>query len=121
MSLGIAYSKSKVYACLGPIRASPLIEMDGESAGDTGSAVSRVALTLVVVIVSQMAASAQQAWKAPRTPDGYPDLQGVWLANRATPLERPASEVRQTISHPRRSQGTEGARCLTYRPPRLPG
>jgi len=53
--------------------------------------VSRVGLTLVVVIASHMAASAQQAWKAPRTPDGYPDLQGVWLANRATPLERPAS------------------------------
>ncbi len=38
-----------------------------------------------------MAASAQQAWKAPRTLDGYPDLQGVWLANRATPLERSAA------------------------------
>jgi hypothetical protein len=36
-----------------------------------------------------VAASAQPAWKAPRTPDGQPDLQGVWLANRATPLGRP--------------------------------
>src|SRR5262245_61586477 len=104
MSLGIAYSKSKVYACVGPIRASPLIEMDGESAGDTGSAVSRVALTLVVVIVSQMAASAQQAWKAPRTPDGYSDLQGVWLANRATPLERPGRWQENDFSPTKKSR-----------------
>src|SRR5262249_12943126 len=39
----------------------------------------------------------QQAWKAPRTPDGYPDLQGVWLANRATPLERPAALAGKTF------------------------
>lgn len=28
-------------------------------------------------------------WTAPRTPDGQPDLQGVWLSKTATPLERP--------------------------------
>ena len=28
-------------------------------------------------------------WKAPRTPDGHPDLQGTWLSHTATPLERP--------------------------------
>jgi hypothetical protein len=28
-------------------------------------------------------------WKAPRTPDGKPDLQGIWTNNVATPLERP--------------------------------
>ena len=27
---------------------------------------------------------------APRTPDGHPDLQGVWANNDATPLQRPA-------------------------------
>jgi hypothetical protein len=29
------------------------------------------------------------AWKAPRNQNGQPDLEGVWLSNGATPLERP--------------------------------
>ncbi|MEX2272510.1 MAG: hypothetical protein WD690_13640 [Vicinamibacterales bacterium] len=30
-------------------------------------------------------------WSAPRTPDGQPDLQGVWTNATLTPLERPAA------------------------------
>jgi hypothetical protein len=30
-----------------------------------------------------------QTWTMPRTPEGRPDLQGVWANNNATPLERP--------------------------------
>ena len=30
-----------------------------------------------------------ETWTVPRTPDGRPDLQGVWANNTATPLERP--------------------------------
>jgi hypothetical protein len=33
--------------------------------------------------------SAAKPWTAPRTPDGQPDLQGVWANNNVTPLERP--------------------------------
>src|SRR5215470_9765703 len=34
--------------------------------------------------------SVKKSWTLPRTPDGQPDLQGVWANNNATPLERPA-------------------------------
>jgi hypothetical protein len=33
--------------------------------------------------------TATKTWSPPRTPDGQPDLQGIWLNNSATPLERP--------------------------------
>ena len=36
-------------------------------------------------------------WKAPRTRDGQPDLQGVWLSRSATPLERPKALEGRTL------------------------
>jgi hypothetical protein len=35
-------------------------------------------------------AQGKPAWKMPRTPDGHPDLQGIWSNATRTPLERPA-------------------------------
>jgi hypothetical protein len=44
--------------------------------------------------VAQTSSSATKApvgkWVAPRTPDGHPDMQGVWSYATITPLERPA-------------------------------
>jgi hypothetical protein len=35
-------------------------------------------------------ATKSKAWTTPRTPDGHPDLQGVWTNVTLTPMERPA-------------------------------
>jgi hypothetical protein len=43
-------------------------------------------LQLVLVVISPLYA---QSYKAPRTPDGKPDLQGIWTNVTITPLERP--------------------------------
>jgi hypothetical protein len=32
-----------------------------------------------------------KGWTVPRTPDGHPDLQGIWTNATITPLERPAA------------------------------
>src|SRR5258708_7815852 len=44
-------------------------------------------------------ATTTQMWTPPLTPDGHPDLQGIWLNDSATPLERPkALEGRSSLT-----------------------
>src|SRR4030095_2883411 len=38
---------------------------------------------------AKSAAAVQGTWNPSRTPDGQPDLQGVWTNNTVTPLQRP--------------------------------
>jgi hypothetical protein len=76
---------------------------------------SRRSLALLVTLAAVVAGAASIAgqaastgpdkirpindWTAPLGPDGHPDLQGVWLNNSATPLERPqALEGRQSLT-----------------------
>ena len=50
---------------------------------------SFVAIGILTAILSATLL-AQGKWTPPRTPDGQPDLQGVWTFSTITPLERPA-------------------------------
>src|SRR4026207_559005 len=47
-------------------------------------------LVVVGVIVAAVSLSAQS-----RTPDGHPDLQGIWTTHTFTPLVRPARYANQ--------------------------
>ena len=42
-----------------------------------------------LLVPASVAGQSAEGWTPPRTPDGHPDLQGVWANNNATPLERP--------------------------------
>lgn len=41
------------------------------------------------VVAAQPEPPSSGSWRPPRTVDGQPDLQGVWLSKSATPLQRP--------------------------------
>jgi hypothetical protein len=50
---------------------------------------SRIAI-LALLSIGATPALGQSAWTPSRTPDGQPDLQGVWTNPTITPFERPA-------------------------------
>jgi hypothetical protein len=54
-----------------------------------GCAAAAATLAAQAHAPASKAGAAAQKWVAPRTPDGHPDLQGVWANNTVTPLQRP--------------------------------
>ncbi|HTE41361.1 MAG TPA: hypothetical protein VK629_11050 [Steroidobacteraceae bacterium] len=69
------------------------------------------AMVCVGVATAQMpSATPNKSWKAPRTNDGTPDLQGVWTSATLTTLERPreyGTRVVMTDAEVRKIEGTE--------------
>jgi len=51
---------------------------------------SILAILLALPLAAQTKTQTVRTWTAPRTPDGQPDLQGVWSNPTITPFERPA-------------------------------
>jgi hypothetical protein len=46
-------------------------------------------VAVALISLAQSPVRGQKKWTLPRTPDGHPDLQGIWDYRSATPLQRP--------------------------------
>ncbi len=53
--------------------------------------VTVIAVVALAPVAVEAQTTAADTWTSPRTPDGQPDLQGVWTNETLTPFERPAS------------------------------
>jgi hypothetical protein len=64
------------------------------------ASLSALALMIAAPLPGQTQPAAKaKTWTIPRTPDGHPDLQGIWTNATITPLERPAALAgRPTLS-----------------------
>ena len=60
---------------------------------------------LSLFAVAALCAQNKAACKMPRTPDGHPDLQGIWSNATRTPLERPAEFAGKADANGCRGEG----------------
>ena len=53
------------------------------------SRTSGIVIVVAVIVLAITPLAGQKRWTLGHTPDGQPDLQGVWTFATITPLERP--------------------------------
>jgi hypothetical protein len=54
-----------------------------------------IVLVAVLCATTSLAVAQTRAYRAPRTPDGQPDLQGFWTNTTYTPLQRPKEVTKE--------------------------
>jgi hypothetical protein len=54
-----------------------------------------IAVVAVLCATTSLAVAQTRAYRAPRTPDGQPDLQGFWTNTTYTPLQRPKDVTKE--------------------------
>ncbi len=76
---------------------------------------------LTALLLMPGTAFAQDGWTAPRTPDGQPDLQGLWTNSTTTPLERPPDVAERAVYTAEEVAGIDAANVGRNDRPPPPG
>jgi hypothetical protein len=71
---------------------------------------ARIGIAAAITALAGSALSGQRAGQPMRTPDGRPDLQGVWRVHTITPLERPAEFADKPFLTPEEARAYQARR-----------
>ena len=71
---------------------------------------ARIGIVATIAALFGSALSGQRAGQTLRTPDGQPDLQGVWRVHTITPLERPAEFADKPFLTPQEASAYQARR-----------
>src|SRR5438105_7773211 len=79
---------------MGIFASNPASEKEVHMSHRVHTSMGGLAVVIAVALLAPVPVAGQttvpaEAWILPRTPDGRPDLQGVWDYRTITPLERP--------------------------------